>query len=92
MKGESKAMLTCKQASEIISQSYDRRLSWREQWNLRIHLFICDACARFARQMRFIRQAMLRFSQEQLEADEQIRLSAAAADRIKRKLGRHQNR
>ena len=85
-------MLTCKQASEIISQSYDRRLSWREQWNLRIHLFICNACARFARQMRFIRQAMRRFSQEQSEADKQIRLSADAADRIKRELGRHQNR
>lgn len=82
-------MLTCKQASEVISQSYDRRLSWRERLNLRIHLFICDACARFARQMRFIRQAMRRFAQEQAEADEQIRLSTEAVDRIKRELDRH---
>ncbi|MEK7206339.1 MAG: zf-HC2 domain-containing protein [Pseudomonadota bacterium] len=82
-------MLTCKQASQIISQSYDRRLSWQERWNLRIHLFICDACARFAKQMRFLHQAARRFAQGQIEADEQVRLSAEAADRIKRELDRH---
>jgi len=84
-------MLTCKQASQVISQSYDCRLSWRERWDLRIHLFICDACVRFARQMRFIRQAMRRFSREQAEADEQVRLSAEAAARIRQELDRQQN-
>ena len=88
MQEGSDIMLTCKQASQIISQSCDRRLSWRERWNLRVHLFVCGACARFARQMRFIRQAMRRFSREQAEADEQIRLSAEAAERIKQELDR----
>jgi hypothetical protein len=56
--------------------------------NLRIHLLICDACAHFAKQMRFIRQAMRRFSQEQSEADEQVRLSAEAVTRIRHELNR----
>lgn len=82
-------MLTCKQASEIISQSYDRRLSWRERLSLRLHLLICDACTNFAKQMRFLRQAARRFVQGQTEADEQVRLSTEAVDRIKRELDRH---
>ena len=81
-------MLTCKQASQVISQSYDRRLSWRERLNLRIHLFVCDACARFAKQMRFIRQAMRRFAREQAETDEQVKLSAEAVERIAHELDR----
>jgi hypothetical protein len=50
-------MLTCKEASELISQSYERRLSWGERLGLRLHLAICAACAQFARQMRFLRAA-----------------------------------
>lgn len=85
-------MLTCKQASQIITQSYDRRLSWQERWNMRIHLFICDACAHFAKQMRFLRQAARRFAQGQADADEQVRLSAEAVARIKHELERQQKR
>jgi len=53
-------MLTCKQASALVSQSLDRRLSWHERLALRAHLWVCDACARFKRQMTFLRAAMRR--------------------------------
>lgn len=53
-------MLTCKEASRLVSESYDRRLGWRERVGVRVHLLICAACARFARQMRFLREAAKR--------------------------------
>lgn len=50
-------MLTCKQATRLASESFDRRLAWRERLGLRVHLLLCVACARFARQIRFLREA-----------------------------------
>jgi len=47
-------MLTCKQASELVSQSLDRTLTRSERWSLRFHLLICVACARFNRQLHTI--------------------------------------
>ncbi len=44
-------MLSCKQASQLISQSLDRRLSGRERWSLRFHLIICYMCTRFSKQL-----------------------------------------
>ena len=46
----------CKETSMLVTQSLDRRLSWREGFGMRIHLAICENCSRFARQMRQIRE------------------------------------
>lgn len=53
--------LTCKQASRLISEEMERRLSFAERVALRLHVRICDACARFTRQMQFLRRALQRF-------------------------------
>lgn len=55
-------MLSCKQATHIMSQQQDRTLSWRERLNLKMHLLLCSGCRQFDRQMDLIRQAMRRFS------------------------------
>jgi hypothetical protein len=52
--------LTCKQATELVSQRLDRELSAWERIKLRLHLLICDACGKFARQTDFMRRAMQR--------------------------------
>lgn len=83
-------MLTCKQTALLVSQSYDRRLSWRERWGMRLHLMVCNACTRFERQMQFLRQATRRFAQEHADTDEQVRLSTEAVERIARELDRHE--
>lgn len=54
-------MLTCKQASLLMSQEQDRRLSLRERIGLRLHVMICDACSNYRRQVAFLRQACRRF-------------------------------
>jgi predicted anti-sigma-YlaC factor YlaD len=47
-------MLTCRQVSELVSQSQDRPLGWKERWRLRAHLAACKACRNFQKQMSFL--------------------------------------
>ncbi|MBI3150318.1 MAG: zf-HC2 domain-containing protein [Betaproteobacteria bacterium] len=56
-------MITCKQASELVSRTQEGPLSLREKLSLRLHLLICDGCARFAKQVNFLREAMQRYRQ-----------------------------
>ncbi len=53
--------LTCKEASRLISQGMDRRLSITEKIGLRLHVGICDACTRFTSQVKFLRDALKAF-------------------------------
>lgn len=54
-------MLTCKEASRLISQELDGPLPVLRRWVLRIHLVWCEACRRYNRQARFLRAAMRRY-------------------------------
>lgn len=75
-------MLTCKDASHLVSHGQDRALSFRERWGLRFHLWMCGNCRRFERQIalmrRLLRQPDLRTETEIAE----IELSAEARERI----------
>lgn len=75
-------MLTCKQASQLISQSLDRPLSLGNRIRLRFHLVICDACMHFKKQMHVLQKALQRLRQ-QTESDTTVTLSADAKKRIK---------
>lgn len=78
---KTRLMLTCKQASELISQSLDQRLSWYNRLKLRLHLSICDACTQFSRQLGRLRVAMRNLASH-IERDSTIRLPAEAKNRI----------
>lgn len=79
-------MLTCKDASHLISESQERPLGFMERWGLRFHLWMCISCRRFERQMALMRQA-LREMGRRIEADAQdIDLSPAARERIRKAL------
>ena len=51
-------MLSCQDASRLLSQMQDRPLFLGERVKLRLHLAVCNACSRFAAQLRFLRRAM----------------------------------
>jgi len=55
-------MLSCKEASRLVSQGLDRRLGFAERLGLRLHLLICDGCTNFSKQVAFIRKAMARLA------------------------------
>jgi len=74
-------MLSCKQASQLISQSLDRRISLRERISLRLHLAICDFCRRFNQQLNQILNAA-RMQRQEIEHDEHIHLPDDVKQRI----------
>ena len=77
-------MLTCKDASRLVSEGLERRLGLRERWALRLHLWICDNCRRFERQIRLLRRALRRLASG-VETETQIpELPSAARERIRK--------
>jgi hypothetical protein len=80
-------MLSCKETSQLVSQSLDRRLTLAERFGVRLHLFICKACGLFTKQMDLIRAHCEpgRRSPEEMELTGEA-LSPEARERIARKL------
>ncbi|HEY7944002.1 MAG TPA: zf-HC2 domain-containing protein [Casimicrobiaceae bacterium] len=54
-------LISCKDASRLISQMQDGSLPRRRRWLVRLHLVWCDACRRFERQLALLREAMQRY-------------------------------
>ena len=54
-------MLSCKQASHLISLEQDAGLPAVKGWLLRLHLAACDGCTHFNTQMQVLREAMRRY-------------------------------
>ena len=48
-------MASCKDTSQLISESLDRPLSWREHLSIRLHTLRCDMCTRYSKQLRFLK-------------------------------------
>ncbi|MBI5446311.1 MAG: anti-sigma factor [Deltaproteobacteria bacterium] len=49
-------MIRCREASQLASKALDVRLALKERLALRMHLFLCDACSRYRRQIRLLHQ------------------------------------
>jgi uncharacterized protein YcgI (DUF1989 family) len=54
-------LISCKDASRLISQMQDQSLTPRKRWLVRLHLLFCDACSHFQRQLATLREAMVRY-------------------------------
>jgi hypothetical protein len=80
------AMYTCKEATQLALEKHERHLSWRERLGLRIHYLICDACARFAQQMQFLRQTARRYGERHQAEEQDTVLTPEAKKRIRAKL------
>ncbi|GAB2524958.1 zf-HC2 domain-containing protein [Microbulbifer agarilyticus] len=48
-------MMDCKQATRLLSEQQDRKLSRREKLALKFHVFMCKACRNFGQQMGSLR-------------------------------------
>ncbi len=55
-------MLSCREASRLISEGLDRKLRPGERVVLRFHVIICDACHRVEKQLKLLRRAMSEFT------------------------------
>ena len=55
-------VISCKEASRLVSQQQDANMSPWQRLVLRLHLAVCDGCERLERQLRFLRTAMRKYS------------------------------
>jgi Putative zinc-finger len=56
-------LISCKDASRLISQMQDGDLPFGQRLRVRVHLLFCDACTQFERQIRYLREVMRRYTQ-----------------------------
>jgi hypothetical protein len=75
-------MLTCKDASRLISEGQERHLRFSERWGLRLHLWICVNCRRFERQIHLLRRALRKLAQRAETDTQGPDLSPEARERI----------
>jgi hypothetical protein len=74
----------CKNITPTLGESLDRRLSAREKIDTRLHLFTGEACARYLKQVKFLREAV-HLREEKLEGIERAS-SAKLSDDAKLRL------
>lgn len=59
--------IRCEEASQLVSDSFERKLNWHEKLALKGHALVCWSCRQFSRQLQFIRSAMSKRSDQELE-------------------------
>ena len=73
--------MNCKQASQVISQSLDRKLSLRERFALKFHLLICNACKHFNQQLLAMRTSFKKLNAS-IENDTNIQMPSETKQRL----------
>jgi len=51
-------MLSCREITELASKAQDRPLTFKERIQLKMHLLMCSLCARYVKQLKFLKTAI----------------------------------
>ncbi|MCU0439965.1 MAG: hypothetical protein MUC49_18930 [Raineya sp.] len=66
MKGlAAKILLTCKKATELVEKKQNKRISFVENIQLKLHIWICKACAIYEKQSKIIQSFLHKISSNQ---------------------------
>ncbi|SSP14266.1 Uncharacterised protein [Acinetobacter baumannii] len=63
-------MLTCREATQLLSEKQDRILNFKEMSALQFHVLMCSSCRRFGKQMKslsLLSKQYKKFDEEQNE-------------------------
>ena len=77
-------MLSCKDITRLVSESFDRKLSLGERMNLLIHVGMCSTCRMFRRFQIGLHQAIRRGALQLIDCDAEsdVELPDSARERI----------
>lgn len=64
-------MLTCREATQLLSEKQDRQLLLKEQSGLQFHLMLCRSCRRFGKQMKTISELSKAYKKIDVDDDHQ---------------------
>ena len=81
-------MFNCKKVTQLVSESFDRKLSFYQRLGMRIHLMMCKFCSRYQEQLLFLRKTARLFSESSEAPDLSIQLSPEVGKRIKESMVR----
>jgi len=85
-------MISCRHASELMSQQLERKLSFSEKLRLHTHLFICKSCTKTLQKFEILREAGRRYAEhEQGLHAKDVALSPATKQRMLDKLQARQS-
>jgi hypothetical protein len=76
-------MYTCKEATELLSQSLDRKLTFGQKLGLKMHLSMCKLCTRHKKQMSFLQKLFSRNTEESANLHKSLSLSDEKKEEIK---------
>ncbi len=76
-------MINCRDTAQLVSESMDRKLPWRRRLQVRLHLFVCDNCSRYNKQLQMFRRIFKQQSEPQDDVESSV-LDAKIKDRLRR--------
>ena len=79
-------MFNCKEVSRRVSESMDHKLPLYQRMLIRIHLLMCRYCARFRRQVMFLRELCLGHRLNEHSLDSAVNLPPDTRERIRQVL------
>jgi hypothetical protein len=79
-------MLNCRQASQLVSASQDRKLGFMEWLGMRLHLIICRNCQAFERQLHQLRRWLRRGESEDVGPPLSVKARKRIAEALRRNI------
>ncbi|MDX1428773.1 MAG: hypothetical protein R3282_00740 [Rhodothermales bacterium] len=61
-------MPSCQEVVRLVSEGMDRPLTWRQRLTIYLHLPLCGWCARYQKQLSFMRRTMRGYAGELLSS------------------------
>jgi predicted anti-sigma-YlaC factor YlaD len=61
MKQKDGMMISCKRATELVEIQFEKKLSFKQQFQLKLHLLLCKVCDIYAKQSAKLNQMILKF-------------------------------
>ncbi len=78
----------CEKIAQLVSESLDTKLPWYQRILLQMHLFVCDTCKEFSKQIQLLNQMVHQLTHT-IETDETIQLPQSAKQTIQETLRRN---
>jgi hypothetical protein len=80
-------MLSCREVTQLVSESLDRELSLRQRVSTKTHLMMCRLCSRYNKQLAGLREAFRLHAMREDDPDiYPASLPSEARERIKQAL------
>ena len=85
-------MLSCREATHLASDALDHPLPWMQRFQMRLHMLVCSACRRFAKQLAWMQRAGLDYADRPQHTTPDVSLSPDAQARIQAALEKAQGK